>query len=1311
MLAHFSSTWLLTVLQFRGGRGFNKGSTKRVFVTCLLCLQLFQQSAIGALAFSSIGAQAQLEAASDALTEYEEVVELRTENSKTYTKQTADGTLYRLEQSGAPIHFIDTDKRWQEISTDIQRLPDGSFFNRTNSFKSEFSASTLSTSHARITFNDYSLALTVPAAQPSFARLVQVREAGSAVEYPNVLPGIDARFSIQSNRLTKEFVLQNPAAVREELPFLLHLSEGVSAELVDGQIVLKKNSLPVAELPRPKLYELDNRNRGYVFAGEVSFSLEHISDHVVKVTKILSPEAQQWLRQPERQYPVAVDATLNLQVGAGDDDGDSQVSVDIDNSITRDRIPLGNYNGNSHIGAARFSSVALAQGTTITSAELILTALGTYDCGACTLSITLQLDDVDDSAALTTTNINDRTGTTASSNHSITATVDNTEYNFAITSQVQEVLDRGGFVSGNAMTVLASDNGSDSSEWQEYYTYNNDPAKAPKLVIVYSGGGVTYTQEGYRWRDDDGSETTASWLASQDSNITRATAVTTRLRTLVDTSGDAPTNQYQLEYKLSSDTGYQKVGPAPSTATPVVQSRSSGASAAANTTSHVITMPSGITAGDLLLIVFSSDGQPDIQINTGGWIRLGQARNSTVASGALFYKFAEGSDTATVTTSASEQSSHVVLRISGAGIPMATSSNGSGTNSNPPSIDMGTSRNHLWVATRSGDSTVVASVAPTSYTDLQTQAAAGTGGASTNTAEYSTTSATEDPGTFTSASEQWASFTIGIPPADATGGLRFNTAQATGTTSLSVAYPPSISPGDLLVLAIANKHSPNVPSTPSGWTAPSNNQATGTSGTDGVDTGSVYTTVFTKIADGTESGNLSVTVTSGNSSTGRIFQLRAASGKVWSTALASGNDQTPGTGWSVTAGSDPGITAGDIVLTVSGMNSDAYAWSAQSISATSVTFSNHEELSELNATNGNDVEMTVSAHFATSGTSSAAPVFSMTSSGSATNAPVGATVFVRARQVDAPIILSASSNITASGDNTTAQLTAPSGKSTSDFDAGRMQDDENPADTVDISTDDYTELEWSLQATNTATASEVYQFRVTIAGTALDTYSVTPQWTIGSADSTFVLSSYRWYVDNDSENVASVWGNPDLAEDTALALLPATNAAPIDTDELRLRTAITIATNDLAATSKQFKLQYKAGTDGVCTTGSWTDVGAGGGGEIWRYATSSVSDGTTLTALKLTISDVLGVYGKASPTATNPNAATIGQAIEYDFHLQNNGASTASLYSFRVVESDGTVFATYDECPTLSTRQVVEQELRHGDVFGNEVERGFTRVD
>jgi hypothetical protein len=100
-----------------------------------------------------------------------------------------------------------------------------------------------------------------------------------------------------------------------------------------------------------------------------------------------------------------------------------------------------------------------------------------------------------------------------------------------------------------------------------------------------------------------------------------------------------------------------------------------------------------------------------------------------------------------------------------------------------------------------------------------------------------------------------------------------------------------------------------------------------------------------------------------------------------------------------------------------------------------------------------------------------------------------------------PIYIATSANVTAGGEATTAQLTAPSGKTTSDFDAGRMWDNENGTDTVSISDDDYTEVEWSLQAQSPAADGDIYQFRVYNGATPLDTYTVTPQWTVGGFES------------------------------------------------------------------------------------------------------------------------------------------------------------------------------------------------------------------
>jgi hypothetical protein len=614
--------------------------------------------------------------------------------------------------------------------------------------------------------------------------------------------------------------------------------------------------------------------------------------------------------------------------------------------------------------------------------------------------------------------------------------------------------------------------------------YDSDPTPTPTLE-----------QEGFRFRLDDGNETGASWLATQDANISRDKNLNTRLRVLLNATGDLSSTQYQLEYKKSTDSTFVKVEP--TNTTPVVQSRSSGATTAVDTTSHAITMPSGTTPGDLLLIIFSTDGSVrDCSISSGGWVRLDEAQNAGVVTGAVFYKFAEGGDTATVTTSSAEQSSHVVLRISGGGVPISASANGSSTNSDPPNLDTGNNKNYLWIVTRSGDSTVVATAAPANYTNLQTQAAAGTGGASTNTAERSLAAASENPGTFTSITEQWASFTIAIPSSSI--GVRTMGTAAAGTTSLAVPYPSGIRAGDLLVLSVANKYQTYTPTTPAGWTLPANGQGTGGSGAEGVDQGTVYATAFVKVATGTETGSQTVTITSGNSAVGRMLLVRGWGGATWDYAATNGSDNTVDAAWSVTGAANPGLTAGDLVLVISAVNADTYLFNAAGLTASGITAAGQSDLFEDKTTNGNDTELLVSRHYILSGTATGAPTFAMTSTGFASGlSPAGASVFLRIRQVAPPIQLVDSTNIAAGGGTpTTAQLTAPSGKSTGDFQAGDISDDANPLPAIDLGSNKYTELEWSLIAAATAQYGDVYQFRITANGVPLTTYSVTPQWTI-----------------------------------------------------------------------------------------------------------------------------------------------------------------------------------------------------------------------
>jgi hypothetical protein len=196
---------------------------------------------------------------------------------------------------------------------------------------------------------------------------------------------------------------------------------------------------------------------------------------------------------------------------------------------------------------------------------------------------------------------------------------------------------------------------------------------------------------------------------------------------------------------------------------PTVTLRSTGSESQVDRTAHPVTIPDGV-AGELIVVVFSCDGAVDCTASVG-WSRAGQRSNGTAVTGAVFTKLSASptADVLTVTTSTMQQASWVVLRVQDAAQVELASSDGSGTNSDPPLLTSPAgSIEHLWIAARCGDARVVATAAPNNFLNLTTATAQGSGGASTNTAEALAWGPSTDPSAFTSASEQWVCFTLAL---------------------------------------------------------------------------------------------------------------------------------------------------------------------------------------------------------------------------------------------------------------------------------------------------------------------------------------------------------------------------------------------------------------------------------------------------------------------------------------------------------------------------------------------------------------------
>jgi hypothetical protein len=175
---------------------------------------------------------------------------------------------------------------------------------------------------------------------------------------------------------------------------------------------------------------------------------------------------------------------------------------------------------------------------------------------------------------------------------------------------------------------------------------------------------------------------------------------------------------------------------------PVVNGIAVSGDPAASTT-HVIDLPSGIVAGELLIVFRHGSSGDSIP---SGWT---QSSGSSIGS---FWKIASGSEgaTVTVTGSASARGCAIAYRVGnhGSAVEFATAS----ANDCPAlSPTWGTTRNTLWFAYGGffASGAITVSAVPANYSNGQFFNSGAASAASLGSGERQLKAATEDPGAFT----------------------------------------------------------------------------------------------------------------------------------------------------------------------------------------------------------------------------------------------------------------------------------------------------------------------------------------------------------------------------------------------------------------------------------------------------------------------------------------------------------------------------------------------------------------------------------
>jgi hypothetical protein len=224
---------------------------------------------------------------------------------------------------------------------------------------------------------------------------------------------------------------------------------------------------------------------------------------------------------------------------------------------------------------------------------------------------------------------------------------------------------------------------------------------------------------------------------------------------------------------------------------------------------------------------------------------------------------------------------------------------------------------------------------------------------------------------------------------------------ANGITSVAPTYPAGITAGMDILIFVSNKLATKRPTTPTGyrridtWVASTANN--------GTDQGPISVSLFHKTAVGTETGTVTISLPGGTSALANIIVIQKDPAATLHYKICAGHHNLVGsTAYNAISYNTVDTRTNDLILNLTAVNCDTYAWSAQDLnyygSSGSFTVLN-QELFEVSTNQGNDQEQFVSVYRAY-GDDDGYLVATATSSGASLVIPnpTGVTLFVRIRQ-------------------------------------------------------------------------------------------------------------------------------------------------------------------------------------------------------------------------------------------------------------------------------------------------------------------------
>jgi RHS repeat-associated protein len=228
---------------------------------------------------------------------------------RTSTSRTERDAAGRLTTTVYPerVHYRDVSGRWVPIDTRLSPAGDG-WVNTTNAFHTRFTKA-FSDGYLRLDVADRAYTLSMPGADDAVATV-----DGARIAYASVRPGVDLRYDLAASGVKETLVLADATVPTEYRFDLTTPTDTTAAPRSDGSIELRVagHREPLVLLPAPTVADAPTaaQDAPEPLRGVAALAVAQVRPGLF--TLDLSVDAD-WLRSPQRRFPVELDPTFVIQ--------------------------------------------------------------------------------------------------------------------------------------------------------------------------------------------------------------------------------------------------------------------------------------------------------------------------------------------------------------------------------------------------------------------------------------------------------------------------------------------------------------------------------------------------------------------------------------------------------------------------------------------------------------------------------------------------------------------------------------------------------------------------------------------------------------------------------------------------------------------------------------------------------------------------------------------------------------------------------------------------------------------------------------